>query len=64
MTLKCIKGYATNETIVYLQGDIAKIVDTEEGMVHLEGIHGWCNGTEFNFIPKIIASDWEFYSNE
>jgi|LauGreDrversion4_2_1035121.scaffolds.fasta_scaffold375660_4 hypothetical protein len=64
MKLKCIKGYATDENVVYLAGDIAKVVDTEEGMVYLEGIHGWCEGVEFNYIPKIIVNDWEFYSAE
>ena len=53
--LFAIKGYATNEDIVFLKGDVVKILNTEEGWVNLEGIAGWCKGIEMSFSPKIIA---------
>jgi len=54
--LIAIKGYATEENVVFLQGDMVEVISFgEEGMVYLLGISGWCNGTEMNFIPKVIA---------
>jgi hypothetical protein len=52
------KGYATDENVVFLQGDVVEVTDCEEGMVYLLGISGWCNGIEMNFIPKIIAESF------
>jgi hypothetical protein len=54
-SLIAIKGYATEENVVFLQGDIVEVTDHEEGMVYLLGISGWCNGVEINFIPKVIV---------
>ena len=54
-SLIAIKGYATEENVVFLQGDLVEVTDHEEGMVYLLGVSGWCNGTEMNFIPKVIA---------
>jgi len=53
--LIAIKGYATEEDVVFLQGDIVEVVGTEEGWVDLIGINGWCDGVEMNFTPKVIA---------
>ena len=53
--LIAIKGYATEENVVFLQGDLVEVTDHEEGMVYLLGVSGWCNGTEMNFIPKVVA---------
>ena len=54
--LIAIKGYATEENVVFLQGDMVEVTSFgEEGMVYLLGVSGWCNGTEMNFIPKVIA---------
>jgi hypothetical protein len=54
-SLIAIKGYATEENVVFLQGDIVEVTDREEGMVYLLGVSGWCNGVEMNFIPKVIV---------
>ena len=53
--LQATKGYFTEENVVFLTGDIVKIISTEEGMVYLEGDSGWCKGIEMNFSPKIIT---------
>jgi hypothetical protein len=55
-SLIAIKGYATEENVVFLQGDMVEVTSFgEEGMVYLLGVSGWCNGTEMNFIPKVVA---------
>jgi hypothetical protein len=60
-----IKVYATEENVVFLQGDLVEVTGCEEGMVYLLGVSGWCNGVEMNFIPKVVAEcfasveDWE-----
>jgi len=54
-SLIAIKGYATEENVVFLKGDIVEVTDYEEGMVYLLGVSGWCNGVEMNFIPKVVA---------
>jgi hypothetical protein len=54
-SLIAIKGYATEENVVFLKGDIVEVTDYEEGMVYLLGVSGWCNGAEINLIPKVIA---------
>ena len=59
--LECIKGYAHEEGVVCLQGDIVEVFDTDEGMVYLEGKMGWCARIELNFSPKIIAEHFKFY---
>ncbi len=59
--LECIKGYAHEEGVVCLQGDIVEVFDTDEGMVYLEGKMGWCAGIELNFSPKIIAEHFRFH---
>ena len=53
--LFAIKGYSTNENVVFLKGDVVEILGIEEGNVDLIGVAGWCNGIEMNFSPKIIA---------
>jgi hypothetical protein len=54
-SLIAIKGYATEENVVFLQGDMVEVTDHEEGMVYLLGVSGWCNGVEMNLVPKVIA---------
>jgi hypothetical protein len=63
MKLECIKGYATEENVAFLQGDIVEVLSIEEGMVDLIGIGGWCNGVEMNFIPKIVAEHFKVKYN-
>ena len=53
--LQVTKGYFTEENVVFLTGDIVKVISTEEGMVYLEGDSGWCKGIEMSFSPKIIT---------
>jgi hypothetical protein len=53
--LIAIKGYASEENVVFLQGDIVAVVSTEEGWVDLVGVSGWCEGIEMSFTPKVIA---------
>jgi hypothetical protein len=53
--LIAIKGYATEENVVFLQGDLVEVTGCEEGMVYLLGVSGWCNGVEMNLIPEKVA---------
>jgi hypothetical protein len=53
--LIAIKGYATEEDVAFLQGDLVEVIGREEGMVYLLGVYGWCKGVEMNFIPKVVA---------
>jgi hypothetical protein len=53
--LIAIKGYATDEYIIFLQGDLVEVISHEEGMVSLLGVYGWCNRTEMNLIPEKVA---------
>jgi hypothetical protein len=62
MILKAIKGYASEENVVFLTGDKVKVLGTEEGLVDLIGVDGWCNGIEMNFSPKIVAECFLVYS--
>jgi hypothetical protein len=57
-SLIAIKGYATDENVVFLQGDIVEVTDCEEGMVYLLGVSGWSNGIEMNFSPRVIAESF------
>jgi len=59
MKLECIKGYAHEEGIVCLQGDIVVLTGTDEGIVELEGIEGWCYSIEMSFTPKIVAEHFK-----
>ena len=56
MKLECIKGYAHEEGIVCLQGDIVVFNGTD---VELEGIAGWCEGIEITFSPQIVAEHFK-----
>ena len=53
--LECIKGYATEENVVCIQGDILTIDSMEEGNVTLVGVSGYCNGVFIDFSPRIVA---------
>lgn len=61
---KCIKGIASNEIVMVVKGDVVKIgpYPIEEGIVHLEGVSGWCKGTELSFNPKLFVSNFEVMS--
>lgn len=59
MKFECIKGYATEENIVVMKGDIVKFIEAEEGIVYLEGIAGWCKETELSISPKIIVEHFK-----
>lgn len=60
--LECIKGYAHEEGVVCLQGDIVEVTSTEEEEVLLEGKYGWSKGIEIVFTPKIVAEYFKFHS--
>jgi hypothetical protein len=57
--LYATKGYASDENLVFMKNDLVKVNDVEEGMIYIEGVKGWCEGIEMNFIPKIIAEYFE-----
>jgi hypothetical protein len=59
MKLECIKGYAHEEGIVCLQGDIVVFNSTDDGIVELEGIQGWCEGLELAFSPEMIVNHFK-----
>ena len=61
--LKAIRGYATEENVVFLTGDKVEVLGNEEGLVDLIGIDGWCNGIEMSFSPKVVAECFLVYSS-
>lgn len=60
MILKAIKGYSTDENVVFLTGDVVRVIEMEEGIVYLEGITGWSKGIELSFSPKIVAEYFKY----
>jgi hypothetical protein len=64
MKLECIKGYATNENIVFLQGDIVKIVEAKESLITLEGEKGYSKGTSIDMVPKIVAKHFKTHKKK
>ena len=56
---ECIKGYATQENVVCMQGDVVKIIDMEEGNVTIEGVAGYCEGVIIDFSPEIIVEHFK-----
>lgn len=62
MVLECIKGYSTDENVVFLNGDTVIINEMEEGIVYLEGLSGWCKGIEISISPKIVAECFRYSS--
>jgi hypothetical protein len=58
MKLKCIKGIATNEFVVCLQGDIVELYSIDENEITANGIFGWCMGHEICFTAKEFASSF------
>jgi hypothetical protein len=62
MKLEAIKGYSTNENVVFLQGDIVEVIGTEEGIIDLIGVEGWCEGIEMSFSPKVISEYFKYTS--
>jgi hypothetical protein len=59
MRLECIKGYSHEEGIVCLQGDIVVYNGTEDGVVELEGVEGWCDGLILTFSPQIVVEHFK-----
>ena len=59
MKLEAIKGYATNENVVFLTGDIVRLDSMEEGSVILEGVAGYCKGVILDFSPKVVAEHFK-----
>lgn len=55
MKFECIKGYATEQDIIVMCGDVVKFIIAEEGIVHLEGVAGWCKGVELSLLPKTVT---------
>ena len=60
MILEAIKGYSTDENVVFLTGDNVIVNEMEEGIVYLEGVSGWCRGIELSFSPKIVAEYFKY----
>ena len=56
---ECIKGYATQENVVCMQGDVVKIIDMEEGNITLEGVAGYSAGVIIDFSPRVIAEHFK-----
>jgi hypothetical protein len=56
---ECLEGYATDENLVVAKGDILRFLEGEEGMLYFEGVEGWCEGTEINFTPKVVAKHFK-----
>jgi hypothetical protein len=61
MIFECIKGIATsdNVSVVVMQGDVVKLISTEEGEVLVEGEWGWCKGLELTFTPREFVTHFE-----
>lgn len=59
MLLEAIKGYYTEENVVFLTGDVVKVIEMEEGSVMLEGVAGWCKDVILDFSPKIVATHFK-----
>ena len=64
MKLECIKGYAHEEGVICLQGDVVVFIGMyDEGIVDLEGVEGWCTGIEMSLSPKIVAEHFKVKYN-
>ena len=55
MKFKCIKGIATNESVICLQNDVVDLVEIGENDIAVLGIFGWCANHELNFGAKEFA---------
>ena len=62
MKLECIKGYSTDENVVFLNGDTVIVDKMEEGVIYLIGLSGWCKATEMSISPKIVAECFRYSS--
>lgn len=59
MKLEAIKGYYTEENVVFLTGDIVELVLMGEGNIMLEGVAGWCKGFIMEFDPETVATHFK-----
>ena len=60
MKLECIKGFANDETLVCLQGDIvAWNGNDDNGDIELEGLEGWCEGLILIFSPQMVVDHFK-----
>jgi hypothetical protein len=59
MKFECIKGYATKESIVCMKGDVVKFIESDEEIVFLEGVAGWCKGVELSLSPKTVVEHFQ-----
>lgn len=55
MKLEAIKGYSTEKNVLFLTGDVMKVVDREEGEITVEVVAGWNKGVELSLSPEIVA---------
>lgn len=58
---KCIKGIESNELVIAVKGDVVKIgpYPPEEGMLHVEGVSGWCKNQELSLPPAEFVKHFE-----
>ena len=55
MKLEAIKGYSTEKAILFLTGDVMKVISREGGEIGVEVVAGWNKGVRLSFSPEIIA---------
>ena len=58
---ECIKGLESidNLSVIVMQGDVVELYEVEEGCVSVEGIRGWCIGTELDFTPSQFVTHFK-----
>jgi hypothetical protein len=58
---ECIKGLESidNLSVIVMQGDVVELYEVEEGCVSVEGIRGWCIGTELYFTPSQFVTHFK-----
>ena len=58
---KCIKGIASDEIVIVVKGDVVKIgpYPPEEGVIHVEGVSGWCKNDEISLPPTDFVEHFE-----
>lgn len=58
---KCIKGIANRQSVIVSKGDVIKIgpYPPEEGVIHVEGVSGWCKNHELSLPPTEFVKHFE-----